>query len=115
MSAASARVFFALWPDDALRAILANLAREVAHETRRRPPAAGNEHLTLAFLGEQPSGRVVALRDLAGDVGGERFSLTLDEIGCFRRSGIAWLGSSAAQSDLLALQGRLSLALRQDG
>jgi len=115
MSAASARVFFALWPDDALRTILADLAREVGRETRGRPPAAGNEHLTLAFLGEQPSGRIVALRELAGNVGGERFSLTLDEIGCFRRSGVAWLGSSARQSDLLALQSRLSLALRQDG
>lgn len=115
MPAASARVFFALWPDEPLRAILADLAREVAHEARGRPPAAGNEHLTLAFLGEQSSSRIAALRELAGNLGGERFSLTLDEIGSFRRSGVAWLGATAKQPDLLALQGRLAHALLEAG
>ena len=114
MPAASARVFFALWPDDALRAVLADLARGVAREACGRPPKGGNEHLTLAFLGEQPSGRIAALRTLAENVGGEHFTLTLDEIGCFRRSGVAWLGSSVRQSDLLLLQGRLALALREN-
>ena len=115
MPAASSRVFFAIWPDDSLRAVLAALAREVARETRGRPPAENNVHLTLAFLGEQPSSKVEALRKLASGIGATRFGLTLDEIGCFRRSGVAWLGASAPQAKLLALQARLALALRDDG
>jgi 2'-5' RNA ligase len=115
MAAGSSRVFFALWPDDALRAVLAALAREVARETRGRPPAESNVHLTLAFLGEQPAQRVKALLKLASSLGGTRFALTFDEIGCFRRSGVAWLGAGAPQPDLLALQTNLALALRDDG
>jgi len=115
MAAASSRVFFALWPGDTLRAVLAQLAQEVARETRGRPPAAANIHLTLAFLGEQSSARIVALREVAGRLGGRSFGLTLDEIGCFRRSGVAWLGASAPQPDLLSLQGGLARALRDGG
>jgi len=115
MTNESSRVFFALWPDDAVRAALAALAGEVARETGGRPPAQSNVHLTLAFLGEQPARRVDALLDLASSLGGTRFALSLDEIGCFRRSGVAWLGASAPQPDLLALQMDLALALRHDG
>jgi 2'-5' RNA ligase len=115
MTDESSRVFFALWPDDALRAVLAALAREVARETGGRPPAESNVHLTLAFLGEQPAHRVDALLQLGSSVGGMRFALSLDEIGCFPRSGVAWLGAGTPQPDLQALQTNLALALRHDG
>jgi 2'-5' RNA ligase len=108
-------MFFALWPDPLLRTALAGLARDVAHKARGRATAAGNLHLTLAFLGDQPERQVEVLRTLAQGVGGSSFALTLDEIGCFKRTGIAWLGASAPQRALLALQGRLAVALRQAG
>jgi 2'-5' RNA ligase len=115
MVAASSRVFFALWPDDAVREALAALAHEVARETRGRSPPESNAHLTLAFLGEQPSHRIEALRGLASSVRARSFGLTLDEIGCFRKNGVAWLGASAPQPNLLALQTNLALALRDEG
>ena len=115
MAEAALRVFFALWPDAALRCALADLAGEVARATRGRPTAGENIHLTLAFLGAQRPDRVVLLRALAERVHGSPFAVTLDEIGCFRRSAIAWLGSSAAQAELVDLQERLASALRERG
>ena len=115
MASGSARVFFALWPDAALRSALAELAREVAGEARGRPTAQENLHLTLAFLGDQSDRQVQALQALAGAVVSHRFQLALDEIGSFARTGIAWLGASAPQLELVALQGRLAHVLREAG
>jgi len=115
MASAGSRMFFALWPDAPLRAALAALARDVAREARGRATAADKLHLTLAFLGDQPAQKVEVLRSLAGGIGGPCFALTLDEVGCFKRTGIAWLGAGTPQPALLALQGRLAGALRQAG
>ena len=115
MAAAALRVFFAVWPDPSLRTSLAALAADVAREARGRPTARENIHLTLAFLGEQPASRMAALCALAARVDGARFALTLDEIGCFRKAGIAWLGASTPQLELIALQKRLTSELRARG
>jgi 2'-5' RNA ligase len=115
MAAAALRVFFAVWPDSSLVTSLAALAAEVARETQGRPTAPENIHLTLAFLGEQPVSRMAPLCALAARVGGQHFALTLDEIGCFRKAGIAWLGASAPQLQLIALQERLAGELRARG
>jgi 2'-5' RNA ligase len=115
MAAATLRVFFAVWPEPSLRASLAALAAEIARESRGRPTAPENLHLTLAFLGEQPSSRMAALCALAARVAGQPFALTLDEIGCFRKASIAWLGASAPQLELVALHERLANELRARG
>jgi len=112
MGAATLRVFFAVWPEPSLRASLAELTTEVARDARGRPTAPENIHLTLAFLGEQAVSRMAPLCALAARVGGHRFVLTLDEIGCFRKAGIAWLGASAPQFELVALQKRLAGGLQ---
>jgi 2'-5' RNA ligase len=111
----SQRVFFALWPDASLRTTLAELAREVARQSRGRPTEPNRIHLTLAFLGDQPATRVEALRRLGGGIRAHAFTLPLDALGGFPRSGIAWLGASAPQPDLEALQGELATALRTEG
>jgi 2'-5' RNA ligase len=115
MADAALRVFFALWPDAPLRSALADLAGRVAREARGRPTAGESIHLTLAFLGAQRPDRVAMLRALAERVHGSPFAIMLDEIGCFQRSAIAWLGSSVAQAELVALQERLASALRERG
>jgi RNA 2',3'-cyclic 3'-phosphodiesterase len=115
MGAASLRVFFAFWPESSLRDVLAELAGKVASETEGRAATGDKLHLTVAFLGEQPDSSIADLQDLAERTGGAAFELALDEIGCFRRSGIAWLGSSSAQPRLLAFHAELSRALRERG
>jgi len=106
------RFFFALWPDPPARTLLGGLAREVALESGGRPTLPDLIHLTLAFVGAQPAIRVDSLRRVAGLVRASSFVLALDKIGGFQRAGIAWLGSTKPQSELLALQRDLADALR---
>jgi 2'-5' RNA ligase len=113
MSTAALRLFFALWPEADLGEVLAQLASEVARKTDGRAATADKIHLTLAFLGDQPESSIGVLAELAERTGGAAFELALDEIGCFKRSGIAWLGSSCAQPPLSALQADLARALRE--
>jgi len=115
MATSTQRVFFALWPDEPGRAMIAGLAREVALESGGRPIGLNHIHLTLAFVGEQPAIRVDSLRRLAGVVRARAFMLSLDEIGGFRRTGIAWLGSSISQPELTALHKDLTSALQSRG
>ena len=49
------RLFLALWPDPATAAALAVLARDVAEHAHGKATPPENIHLTLAFLGNQPS------------------------------------------------------------
>src|SRR5580704_3294268 len=109
------RVFFALWPGAGARARVAELAREVGSESGGRPTAANLLHLTLAFLGDQPDGAVVALRGLAGAIVARRFVLALDAVGAFRHAGIVWLGATAPPPALAALHDALAAALRGQG
>src|ERR1700681_3398212 len=95
--------------------MLADLAREVTRESGGRPTAPGLLHLTLAFLGDQPSARIEALQRLAGGIRANAFTLALDELGAFPRSGIAWLGASAPRPGLSVLHGELAAALRTQG
>jgi 2'-5' RNA ligase len=111
----SQRVFFALWPDAPLQASLGELAREVAREGGGRPTAPHRIHLTLAFLGEQPTGRVEALRGLGSAIQAHAFALALNAVGGFPRTGVAWLGTSAPQPELEALHRELAAALRRSG
>ncbi|HEY5719882.1 MAG TPA: RNA 2',3'-cyclic phosphodiesterase [Gammaproteobacteria bacterium] len=74
-----ARLFFALWPDAALRARLARLARAHA-PAGSRPVAADNLHLTLAFLGQVPATRRAAVEEAAAAVRGAPLTLALDRL-----------------------------------
>lgn len=109
------RYFFALWPDPPARASIARLAREVALETCGRPTQPDLIHLTLAFVGPQPEIRVDSLRRLAGLIRGRSFTLELDRVGVFPKTGIAWLGATTVQDDLAWMQRDLADALRSRG
>ena len=111
MSAPSLRLFFALWPDVAARVALDSLAREVAIETRGRVVATDNLHLTLAFLGERPAAMVPDLCANAAAIDVAPFYLSLDEIGCWRKAGIAWLAATESAPQLLTLRERVVQAL----
>lgn len=115
MAEPTLRLFFALWPDPATQAAIAALAGEVAGEAKGRAVAADNVHLTLAFLGAQPAARVPELCALAAAIEIAPFQLALDEIGCFRKTGIAWLGASVAPPELVALHAGLAAALDRVG
>src|SRR6266478_6212584 len=94
------RLFFALWPDPATRAAIAALARDVGRETDGRAVAADNVHLTLIFLGEQPAEIVPQLCASGAAIEFSAFRLALDEVDCWRKTGIAWLGASETPAAL---------------
>ena len=114
---ASLRVFFALWPDAQARDALAKRANVVAEEAGGRAPAIENLHLTLAFVGEVAADRVEALcaAGLAATADVPAFDLSLDRVGAFRGSGIAWAGASSVHADLAQLVSQLNDALTAQG
>lgn len=111
MPGTTLRLFFALWPDSATRAAVGALARDVAREAGGRAVAADNVHLTLAFLGEQRAEIVPKLCASAAGLAFSAFRLLLDEVGCWRNTGIAWLGASETPAELGVLQSGLARTL----
>jgi len=107
------RVFFALWPDDGLRARLAALARRMPADGRLVPPE--HLHLTLAFPGTVSSEVVAGLISRAAAIRGAPIHLRLDHFGHFSGPRVAWLGSSKIPPELEALAASLQGVCRDSG
>jgi RNA 2',3'-cyclic 3'-phosphodiesterase len=88
------RLFFALWPDDRIRAGIVARRELLGPISRRRVPD-HNLHLTLLFLGDQPAERVGDIETAAAGVAGRACTLCLDRIGWFPGARVAWLGGDA--------------------
>jgi 2'-5' RNA ligase len=99
-----------LWPDRPARDALATLASNVARETEGRAPRTANFHLTVAFVGEVVARRVAELHVVGKTAAGSTppFLLTLDRVGGFRGSGIAWAGASVLPTALQRLAQQLA-------
>jgi 2'-5' RNA ligase len=100
-----ARLFFALWPDEAAAGRLARLAGELAQRCGGKAVPAEKIHLTLAFLGNVGDDRVDDV--LAIRVDAPAFAMRLDCKGAFRKVGVAWAGAESAPRDLVVLQSAL--------
>ena len=111
----TARLFFALWPDDVVRAALAQLARSLHQECGGRMIPAFNIHLTLVFLGNVATGRVPDLHALAAAIVAPPVNLTIDALGYWRHNRIAWAGTARCPGTLRTLVAQLTCALRTAG
>lgn len=113
---ATLRTFFALWPDAATRDVMAAMARDVARRAGGRAPRVENHHLTLAFVGEVAVQRIDALERIgaAASRSVAPFMLTLDRLGEFHHTGIAWLGAGTLPVQLERLVGALRNGLAAD-
>ena len=102
----SHRLFFALWPDDAVRD---DLLRWQTHNlpAQARWQHRDDIHMTLHFLGEVDAGRVPALIDLGARCAGQGFSLVLDQTGFWGRAKVLWAGPTSTPGALTALFDRL--------
>lgn len=109
------RVFFALWPDAALRAQLANAAQALDGVLRGRLVPAHNLHLTLNFLGPLTPERLAAACAAADTVQAAPLDITLDCFGLWEGPRVAWLGSRQASAGLTALMTALNAALAHAG
>lgn len=108
------RVFFALWPEPAVRdriqAALAQLPR-----IRGRPVGRANWHITLSFLGAIDEQGLAAATAAAEAVDAARFELVLDQFGHFPRAGVVFLGAGAVPEAGAALVAALDQRLEQAG
>jgi 2'-5' RNA ligase len=111
-----ARLFLAVWPDDAARARLDRLAQEVALVAQGKAVGREKIHLTLVFLGEVAREREEAIASVArAAAASEPFALMLDRVGSFRRARVGWAGASVEPPALHHLQLRLEAGLRAAG
>jgi 2'-5' RNA ligase len=97
------RLFFALWPDDEVRAQLAGWSRELHALCGGRPTRPENLHVTLAFLGSVEEVRVAEVERAAGTVRPRACPLILDQPGYWKHNRIAWAGASVVPPGLEAL------------
>ncbi len=107
------RLFFALWPDEAVRAQLAHWTRELHAVCGGRPTRPENLHVTLAFLGSVEDARVAEVECAAGEVAPRVISLVLDQPGYWKRNRIAWAGASTVPAELDAFVAELRSALER--
>lgn len=107
------RYFFALWPDEKLRAALAAVAAAIppgaaARAYRVRPE---RYHLTLAFLGPLSALQIEAAQKAGAAVRGRAFGLRLDRVGYFDSAHLAWIGPQVPPPELLRLKAALDREL----
>lgn len=103
------RLFFALWPDEAVRVELAASATHLRQKLRPvgRWIGAHRYHLTLHFLGDYPLfPEALAQRaiEAAASLRAPRFTLRIDQAGSFGNRAIPWwLGPEQAPPELKQL------------
>jgi len=105
------RLFFALWPDDAVRAQLARWSRELHAVCGGRPTRDENLHLTLAFLGSVEEARAAEVERAASEVAPRVVTLVLDRPGYWKHNRIAWAGASVVPLELESVVSELRSAL----
>ena len=104
------RLFFALWPPLELSHKLYSIAgKTLQGDGRRVPPE--NIHLTLAFLGSVPAPFRQCAEQVAAAIRTGSFTLTLEQVGCWPKSGILWAGPRQTPEPLSRLVRELSNGL----
>lgn len=112
---ASLRLFFALWPDAATRAALHRTGKWLHRHWGGRRMRADTLHITLAFIGATPAGRIDALIACGDAVATDAYELTLDQAGYWRHNRIGWLGAQRMPPQHVALVDRLNERLQAAG
>jgi 2'-5' RNA ligase len=105
------RLFFALWPDGATRAALADWGQRMQRAAGGRTTRADAIHLTLAFLGATDRTRLAELEAVARRVRPRQFEFVLDEPGFWTHNRLAWVGARRSPAELGALVADLRTAL----
>lgn len=109
------RVFYALWPDAALAERLYSLGGALQQHCGGRRMRRETLHMTLAFVGEVPAGRVGLLIEAGGAVAGRAFRMDLDTLGYWARKRIVWAGCSQTPDAASRLAGDVAAALLARG
>jgi 2'-5' RNA ligase len=115
------RVFFALWPDDGVRAALTHATHKAVRACGGRPIPAHNLHATLVFLGSIAESRIPQLVTAAAQAAsnvraqhGATAELVFDRIECWEKSSVLVAATSQVSGAGHALAGALVDSLHQE-
>ena len=114
-SETTARLFFALWPGDSVRAALVQLAETVHKQCGGRVVLGHNIHLTLLFLGNVSLERIADLRALAPTIAAPPFDLKVNTLNYWRHNRIVWAGATQCPAALRKLVSDLAQRLQSTG
>jgi 2'-5' RNA ligase len=101
------RLFFAVWPPAPAALALHGWAVATQATVGGRALAAGNVHLTLAFLGSVPAEQLEHAIVAGRRVAGESTALLLTEARYWPRSHIIWVGPKTTPAPLFKLAAEL--------
>ncbi len=111
----TARIFFAIWPDEAVRKQLAHLAKRSALLSGGRRVEIEAIHLTLVFLGEVNINRLDDLCLIAKKVMAKSFNFSIDEICYWKQNCLIYAGTKQCPPELLMLVDSLGNMLSDAG
>lgn len=100
---ASARVFFAIWPQASVRDALYRQGQALHRIVGGKLTRADSVHLTLLFLGDVPESALAAVQGVGAAVRFAPFSMRIDTVKCWRHNDIAWAGPGAMPAELAQL------------
>ena len=106
------RIFFALWPNDALRDSLHRASKTIPVERPARRVPQYNLHLTLHFIGNVYFDQMACLQQQARLVEADAFEFNIDCQGYFKKPRVAWLGCSEVPTALSELHEQLGQRLQ---
>lgn len=109
------RLFFALWPPAELSHELYRIAGNALRGDAGRRVVPENIHLTLAFLGSVDSSFRECAEQAATAIRAAPFTLMLERMGHWPKSGILWVGPNQAPQPLLDLAKNLNDGLAACG
>ena len=110
-----ARLFFALWPDAAVRERLHAAANTIALDAGARRVPRANLHLTLHFIGNVYFDEMACMQRRARGIDSAAFRLEIDCQGMFQKPRVGWLGCSDVPAALGDLQRKLGTRLQDCG
>lgn len=106
-----ARLFLALWPDAKVRTRLAEEGARLHEHLSGRLTRPETIHLTLVFIGNVARARLPELVGKLAGIEAESFLIGLDQAGCWRHNGVAYLAPRQIPEALPALVTQLETAL----
>jgi len=106
------RVFFALWPDDAIRKQITEAFEQSSiNKKQGRIVRPDNLHITLHFIGNVNQQKLDCLHNVAQTVKADSFNLELNHYGYFQKPKVLWMGLKQNPKALEALHKDLGESL----
>jgi len=111
----TSRVFFALWPDAAVRDALHGIAQDMHRACGGRVTPHANLHLTVVFLGSVEHAAIHRLEAIAAQQRIAPLELEFGATGYWRHNRIVWASPRAVPRPLRDLVSGLEQSLAEEG